>query len=271
MIRLPAVAGQFYPASSRELSSLIHRYLKENQATVQEKVRLRACLVPHAGYIYSGHVAAAVFSRITIPRKILILGVRHQPRGEALAIMSHGYWRTPLGDAAIDRGLALRLRAASPELQEDEVAHSREHSLEVELPFLQVLQAEFTFVPVAFGTTDLQELVKIGEGIAEVVAKAEEEVLIVTSSDMNHYEEAGITQRKDQRAIECLARLDAHGLHDVCRRERISMCGLGPAIVMLSAVKKLGGKHGELIKYANSGDISGEFDAVVGYAGMIFP
>jgi MEMO1 family protein len=271
MIRLPAVAGQFYPAGPRELTSLIHRFLKENETDTPEKVHVRACMVPHAGYIYSGHVAAAVFSRIVIPKKILILGVRHQPRGEALAIMSHGYWRTPLGDAAIDRGLALRLRSASPELQEDEEAHSREHSLEVELPFLQVLQTDFSFVPIAFGTTELEELVKIGEAVAEVVAKAEEEVLIVTSSDMNHYEEESITRRKDKRAIECLARLDAQGLRDVCRREKISMCGLGPAIVMLSAVKKLGGKSGELVKYGTSGEISGEYQAVVGYAGMIFP
>ena len=150
------------------------------------------------------------------------------------------------------------------------MAHSREHSLEVELPFLQVLQSQFTFVPVALGTTDLEELMKVGEGVAEIVGKAEEEVLIVTSSDMNHYEDEGITRRKDQRAIECMERLDARGLYDVCRRERISMCGLGPAIVMLSAVKKLGVKSGELIRYATSGEISGEHDSVVGYAGMIF-
>jgi AmmeMemoRadiSam system protein B len=269
MIRLPAVAGQFYPASPRDLSSLIHRFLNENGE--QEKVRVRACLVPHAGYIYSGHVAAAVFSRIEIPKKILILGVRHQPIGETLAILSHGEWRTPLGDVAVDRALGLQLRGACPELQEDEVAHSREHSLEVELPFLQVLQPEFMFVPIAFGMTDVSELMRIGEGIAEVVGKFEEEVLIVTSSDMNHYEDAVTTRRKDQRAIECMVRLDPQGLHDVCRRERISMCGLGPAIVTLNAVKKLGVKSGELIKYATSGEISGEYGSVVGYAGMIFP
>jgi AmmeMemoRadiSam system protein B len=268
MIRLPAVAGQFYPASPRDLSSLIHRFLNENGK--QEKARVRACLVPHAGYIYSGHVAAAVFSRIEIPKKILILGVRHQPLGEALAIMSDGQWRTPLGDVAIDRALGLRLRGACPELQEDEVAHSREHSLEVEVPFLQVLQPEFMFVPIAFGMTDVERLMKIGEGIAEVVGNFEQDVLIVTSSDMNHYEDVATTRRKDQRAIECMARLDSQGLHDVCRRERISMCGLGPAIVTLSAVNKLGAKSGELIKYATSGEISGEYGSVVGYAGMIF-
>jgi MEMO1 family protein len=268
MIRLPAVAGQFYPASPRELSSLIHRFIIENGDP--EKVRVRACLVPHAGYIYSGHVAAAVFSRITFPKKIIVIGVRHQPYGEDLAIVSHGEWRTPLGDVSIDRALALRLRAACPELQEDEEAHKREHSLEVEIPFLQAIQAQFTFVPVAVGSTRFEELVRIGEGVADVIAGGEEEILIVTSSDMNHYEEESVTRRKDQRAIESLLRLDAKGLYEVCRRERISMCGLGPAIVTLSALRKLGAKSGELVKYATSGEISGEYDAVVGYAGIIF-
>jgi MEMO1 family protein len=268
MIRLPAVAGQFYPASPRELSSLIHRFITENGEP--EKVRARACVVPHAGYIYSGHVAAAVFSRLVIPKKIIVLGVRHQPYGEPLAIISHGAWRTPLGDASIDRPLALQLRAACPELQEDELAHRREHSLEVEIPFLQTVQAEFTFVPVAVGSTNFEELVRIGGGVAEVIAGSEEEILMVTSSDMNHYEEEGITRRKDQRAIECMLRLDAKGLYEVCRRERISMCGLGPAIVTLSALRRLGVKSGELVKYATSGEISGDHDAVVGYAGMIF-
>jgi AmmeMemoRadiSam system protein B len=142
--------------------------------------------------------------------------------------------------------------------------------LEVEIPFLQAIQAEFTFVPVAVGSTRFEELVQIGEGVAEVIAGSEEEILMVTSSDMNHYEEEGITRRKDQRAIECMLRLDAKGLYDVCRRERISMCGLGPAVVMLSALRKMGVESGELVKYATSGDISGEHDAVVGYAGIIF-
>ncbi len=268
MIRFPAVAGQFYPASPRELSSLIHRFIKENGEP--EKVPVRACVVPHAGYIYSGHVAAAVFSRITIPKKIIIIGVRHQPHGEDLAIVSHGAWRTPLGDVSVDRELALRVRAAAPALQEDEVAHSREHSLEVEIPFLQVLQPEFTFVPVAVGSTRFEELVKIGDGIADVIVKTEDEILLVTSTDMNHYEEEGITRRKDQRAIECMLRLDAKGLYEACRRERISMCGLGPAIVTLSALRKLSVTSGELVKYATSGEISGDYAAVVGYAGIIF-
>jgi MEMO1 family protein len=268
MIRSPAVAGQFYPANPNELSALVQEFTHENGG--REKVRAKACLVPHAGYVYSGHVAGAVFARIVLPRKILILGVRHYPRGESLAIISAGSWRTPLGEAPIDEDLAKRVSAACPLLREDHVAHSREHSLEVELPFLQVLDPEFTFVPVAVGTIRYAELVEVGEGLARVLAESDEDILVVTSSDMNHYEDDERTRWKDGQAIEFLLRVDAAGLFEVCRREGISMCGLGPAVMMLTAMQRLGVASGELVKYATSGDIAGERDSVVGYAGMIF-
>jgi len=155
-------------------------------------------------------------------------------------------------------------------LREDSVAHSGEHSLEVQLPFLQVLDAGFTFVPVALGTIQFEELVKVGEAIARVLAASSEEVLLLTTSDMNHYEDDAATRLKDQKAIEKLLVLDARGLYDTCSNEKISMCGLGPAVAMLTALKILGAKDAELVRYATSGDVSGERDAVVGYAGMIF-
>lgn len=268
MVRHPAVAGQFYPANPRELSALIHRYTDGTRG--QEPVRARACLVPHAGYVYSGPVAGAVFSRIVIPDKILLLGVRHYPRGESLAILSEGMWRTPLGDVPIDEQLAARLRKACPELREDSVAHSREHSLEVELPFLQSLNPRFTFVPVALGTIRFEELVKVGEGVARVLAESDEDILIVTSSDMNHYEDEETTRQKDHKAIDRMLQLDAKGLYEVCRDEEISMCGLGPAVAMLTALRALGVKSAEVVRYATSGETGGDRSAVVGYAGMIF-
>jgi MEMO1 family protein len=226
--------------------------------------------VPHAGYVYSGHVAGAVYSRILLPKRILILGVRHFPRGERAAILSSGAWRTPLGDAEIDGTLAESLREACPLLREDSVAHSGEHSLEVQLPFLQALDAGFMFVPVALGTIQFEELVKVGEAIAGVLAACGEDVLLLTTSDLNHYEDDAATRVKDQKAIEKLLAMDARGLYDTCRNEKISMCGLGPAVAMLTALNSLGAKHAELVRYATSGDASGERDAVVGYAGMIF-
>src|ERR1700741_3378437 len=238
MLRLPAVAGQFYPGNPRELAAAVEDYTR--QEPPQAKERVRACLVPHAGYRYSGAVAGAVFSRIALTRKILLLGVRHSPRGEALAILSEGMWRTPLGDAPVDSLLAQRLREECPALREDNEAHSREHSLEVELPFLQVLDPGFSFVPVAVGTLRPQELVELGEGIAQVLKENDEEILLVTSSDMNHYEDDETTRRKDHKAIDRMLTLDHKGLYDVCRAEDISMCGLGPAVAMLSAMKRLG-------------------------------
>ncbi|MGB9431440.1 MAG: AmmeMemoRadiSam system protein B [Candidatus Acidiferrum sp.] len=268
MLRLPAVAGQFYPGNAKELSASVEKYTKEEKP--QPKVKVRACLVPHAGYVYSGGVAGAVFGRISLPRKILLLGVRHYPQGEALAILSEGSWRTPLGDVPIETQLALCLRKECPALREDEVAHRREHSLEVELPFLQVLAPGFSFVPVAVGTLRYEVLRETGEGIARVLEETKEEILVVTSSDMNHYEDDETTRHKDGKAIERLLKLDAKGLYEVCRDAKISMCGLGPAVTMLTAMHRLGVEKAELVRYATSGDISGYKDEVVGYAGMIF-
>jgi AmmeMemoRadiSam system protein B len=268
MLRLPAVAGQFYPAEPRELTQLIQKFSAEKSAT--EKVRARACLMPHAGYRYSGAVAGAVFSRISLPKKIVLLGVRHRPPGAELAIVSDGAWRTPLGDALIDLALAQQLKAACPLLEEDSVAHRREHSLEVEIPFLQTLEPGFSFVPIAVGTQRYQQLHELGTALARVVAASDDEILTVTSSDMNHYEHDETTRVKDARAIAKLEAVDAQGLYKVCREEKVSMCGLGPAVAMLTAMKELGVERGELVRYATSGDVSGDYDAVVGYAGMIF-
>ena len=268
MLRLPAVAGRFYPSDPRELTALIRKYTHTDPG--QPPIPVRACLVPHAGYVYSGHVAGAVLGRIALPKKIMILGVRHYPRGQPAAILSSGAWRTPLGDARIDEVLAEALKEACPVLSEDSVAHSTEHSLEVQLPFLQALVPNFTFVPVALGTVRFESLLRVGEGIGRVLESAKENVLLLATSDLNHYEDDATTRRKDRKAIEQLLALDPRGLYDVCRNEEISMCGLGPAVAMLTALNALGVKKPELVKYATSADVSGERKAVVGYAGMIF-
>ncbi len=268
MLRLPAVAGQFYPADPRELTRLIRKFTVEEPGAA--KSRVRACLVPHAGYIYSGGVAGAVFSRIIFPKQILVLGVRHSPVGEDLAILSEGAWRTPLGDSPVDEALAQRVKASCPGLREDSVAHRREHSLEVELPFLQILDPGFSFVPVAVGTLRFEELHALGMGLARVLKESTEEILMVTSSDMNHYEPDDVTRIKDAKAIDRMKVVDARGLFEVCRKEKISMCGLGPAVAMLTAMKEVGVESGEVVRYATSGDVNGDRDAVVGYAGMIF-
>jgi AmmeMemoRadiSam system protein B len=268
MLRLPAVAGRFYPSQADELIALVQKYSRRDDGAVP--LRANACLVPHAGYVYSGHVAGAVFARIKLPKKILILGVRHQPRGASAAINSNGAWRTPLGDAAIDTTLAAQLCAAIPLLREDDIAHATEHSLEVQLPFLQVLAPEFSFVPLALGSVRFEELLEIGNAIGNVLAVSNEDVLLLATSDLNHYEDQATTCAKDKKATDRLLAMDARGLYETCRDQRISMCGLGPAVAMLTALNRMRATRSELIRYATSGDVSGDLDAVVGYAGMIF-
>ena len=268
MLRLPAVAGRFYPSDPEELTSLVREYSRPDPH--EPAIPAKACLVPHAGYMYSGHVAGAVFRRLVLPRKIIVLGVRHYPRGEPVAILSSGAWRTPLGEAPIDEALAEELARECPLLCEDRVAHSTEHSLEVQVPFLQVLAPGFSFVPVALGTLQFESLVKVGEAMGRVLGHAKEGVLLLTTSDLNHYEDDATTRVKDGKAIDRLLALDARGLYDTCRNEEISMCGMGPAVAMLTALHALGGQKSELVKYATSADVSGDHRQVVGYAGMIF-
>ncbi|HKV24704.1 MAG TPA: AmmeMemoRadiSam system protein B [Candidatus Acidoferrum sp.] len=268
MLRQPAVSGRFYPSDSTELAALVRSYAPS--AASQGQIHARACLVPHAGYLYSGHVAGAVFARLALPEKIVLLGVRHYPRGENAAILSSGAWRTPLGDALIDEELAAKLRSECPLLREDTVAHATEHSLEVQIPFLQVLRPNFRFVPIALGSQRFEELTRVGEGIARALGDTDEEILLLTTSDLNHYEDDATTRIKDSKAIDRIMALDASGLYATCRDEAISMCGLGPTVAMLTALNLWGKTAPELVRYATSADVSGDFSAVVGYAGMIF-
>lgn len=276
MLRLPAVAGRFYPANPNELAATVQRMSTPradsaiSSTASAEKISVTACLVPHAGYMYSGAVAGEVLGRIAPPEKVLILGVRHFPRGESAAILSSGAWRTPLGDAPIDTELAMSLRDACPLLREDSVAHSQEHSLEVQIPFLQVLAPGFSFVPVALGTVRFDDLVRVGEAVARVLTAQPEPVLLLATSDLNHYEDDATTRVKDAKAVEKLLALDARGLFDVCRTEKISMCGLGPAVATITALRAMRVTRGELVRYATSADVSGDMSSVVGYAGIVW-
>lgn len=267
-VREPAVAGKFYPGESATLAKELE-LLFAPYATAKKSQAI-ACMAPHAGYVYSGGVAAAVFSRLELPKRIVILGPRHYPRGANLAINAEGAWRTPLGLAQIDEELAASLMQEFPALQEGEVAHAREHSIEVELPFLQMSSPDWKFVPIAIGTQDFQILSGLGTALAAAIAKIGEAVLIVASSDMNHYEPDAVTRKKDFRAIDHILRFDARGLLETVKREGITMCGVGPAVAALTAANLLRATQAELIKYGTSGDAFGDRDEVVGYAGLIF-
>lgn len=267
MLRLPAVSGAFYPAEPHALTALIHKFVPPDDKS--GKAQVRACLVPHAGYVYSGAIAGAVFARIQFPKRIIVLGVRHFPYGEDAAMLSRGVWRTPLGDAAIDSELAAKIASSCPLLCEDALAHESEHSLEVQIPFLQVLDAGFTFVPIALGTHDYQALTDVGRALGQVLEQ-EKDVLLLTTTDLNHYEDQSTTLRKDDLAVEKILRLDAQGLYEVCRKEKISMCGLGPTIAMLTALQQIGVKNAELVRHGTSAEFSHDTRKVVGYAGFLF-
>jgi MEMO1 family protein len=262
-VRLPAMAGRFYPGDPEVLLGDVQSYLSPHE----KKFLALGCVVPHAGYLYSGRVAGAVFAKLELPQRFIILCPNHTGRGNPLSIMSRGIWQTPLGQVRIDEELAEKLKRQFPLLSEDAEAHRAEHAIEVELPFLQALQPELTFVPIALGTGQFQVLEDLGETMAEAVRQ--ERVLIIASSDMNHYESDSITRTKDHQAIERILALDAAGLHEVVMKEDISMCGLGPTVAMLTAAKRLGASSAELVKYATSGDVSGDRDLVVGYAGIV--
>ena len=264
-VRTPAVAGRFYPANREQLLQELDRFLTLDP----HPVRALGRIAPHAGYVYSGSIAGAVYSHIVVPRVAVVLCPNHTGLGPPLSIMSTGEWQTPLGSVPVELALAAKLKAQMPELEEDQDAHRVEHAIEVQLPFLQVRQSFLSFVPIALGTSRFDVLEALGIALAEVCAREEKPPLMVASSDMNHYESDVITRQKDQFAIERILALDARGLHDVVMKEDISMCGFGPAIVMITAAKRLGATQAELVEYATSGDVSGDRDAVVGYAGIV--
>jgi len=265
MVRPPAVAGTFYPSSPIELARQIDEYLSKDAP----KTVARGCVVPHAGYIYSGHVAGAVFSSLEIPARLILLGPRHYPRGDAMAILTEGSFAGPLGEARIDSSLAAELMRAFPRLREDPVAHESEHSLEVQIPFLQRIAGDFRFVPVVLAIDRYPVLEELGRAVAEVVAAQSEPVLVIASSDMNHYESDAATRVKDRRAIERILALDPRGLYDTVRHEGISMCGYAATVAMLVAVRELGATQARVVRYATSGDINGDRARVVGYAGIV--
>jgi AmmeMemoRadiSam system protein B len=268
-VRQPAVAGRFYPANAQHLRAEVETYTTARaDALAESRIRALGCVVPHAGYMYSGHVAGAVYRRLELPRRYVLLCPNHTGAGEPLAVMSEGSWQTPLGNAIIDGELAAKLKSQMPLLSEDLVAHRFEHALEVQLPFLQVLAPGFRFVPITVSTSNFEVLSALGVVIGNALAGQQEPILVIASSDMNHYESDEITRVKDRRAIDQLLALAPRGLYDVVHEGNISMCGYGPAVVMLTAVRKLGATQAELIRYATSGDISGDKDMVVGYAGI---
>ena len=266
-LRKPVVSGRFYPARAPELTKQIESFI-DKTALKSEAI---ACMLPHAGYTYSGLVAAQTVSRIKIKDKIVLLGPNHTGLGAAFSIQAQGTWQTPLGEIEIDSDLAKAILKNSKYLEEDSIAHAQEHSLEVELPVLQYFKKSFQIVPICILSDEADKLEEIGQAIAAAIkeTKQENSVLIVASSDMTHYEPQDQASAKDKAAIQAILKLDIPALTKTVRDLNISMCGYAPVSAMLSCAKLLGAKKGELVKYQTSGDVTGDTSSVVGYAGII--
>jgi AmmeMemoRadiSam system protein B len=267
MIRNPAVAGQFYPESKtsllREVESLI-----DSKAIKSDAIGV---VSPHAGYVYSGSVAGSVFSSIKPKGNYVILGPNHTGLGERFGLDKGRAWKTPMADVRVNRVLADAIIDRSRNIKYDSLSHAHEHSIEVQLPFLQVLQEDFEFVPICVSYADLDAYILTGKAIAEAIkdVKLQKDTVIVASSDMTHYEPQEDARKKDSLAIEAILALDEKSLVDRVAEMGITMCGFAPVAIMLAAAKELGASSARLVRYQTSGDTSGDYSSVVGYAGII--
>ena len=263
MTRRPCVAGRFYPGDRAELEATVKGYLLS-----RTRKKAVAVIVPHAGYIYSGPVAGAVYSETVIPDDIILIGPNHTGLGKPASVMENGSWETPLGSVQVNSVLAGMIIGSNAGFAEDEEAHTHEHSLEVQLPFIQTLNPKASIVPVTVMHASASGCVAMGKAIARAVKAWGKDVLIVVSSDMNHYEPEATTRKKDGLAIDEVLALEPGRLLDVAARKGITMCGVMPAAIAITAARELGAEKARLVSYATSGEASGDFTQVVGYAGV---
>lgn len=264
MIREPAVAGTFYPGTKSILAEELGKYIQPSES----KKKVIGLVSPHAGYVFSGKCAGKGFGAVDVPGTVIILGVNHHGFGHPFAVDGHDSWKTPLGNAEIDKELRMALVTQSEIFETDNAAGSREHSLEVQVPFIQYLNPAAKILPVMVASGDPKRLAAAGKEIAALV-KDNPGVLIVASTDMSHYISVDRAREKDRMAIDKILALDPEGLCGIVAMERISMCGVAPTAIMLSAALELGAKKAEIIDYTNSGVVMGDYNRVVAYLSMI--
>lgn len=265
MVRRPAVAGKFYDGTSKSLKKQLESYISEKG----EKTKAIGVVSPHAGYIYSGSVAGELFSKIEHTPTYIILCPNHQGAGDIAAVMIDEDWETPLGLAKVNRFLAKKIEEGCDIASEDSTAHRYEHSLEVQIPFLQYFERDFDFVPICLKSLDYRTCVTFGEQLARVIKLSQMEITIIASSDMNHFDKAEVGKEKDFKAIDEILNMNPRGLYETVIRYSISMCGFIPVTIMMIAAINLGATQAELVKYAHSGEVFGDNSSVVGYAGII--
>ncbi|MCG6553338.1 MAG: AmmeMemoRadiSam system protein B [Candidatus Magnetominusculus sp. LBB02] len=267
MKRPPTVAGHFYSATETALAAEVETYMSRVEAPSQ-KIEPIGIISPHAGFFYSGAVAAAVYSAIQFPDTFILIGPNHTGLGGKFSMMSHGQWEVPTHTFDIDEDLGGQLIKTGV-FKEEHSAHSMEHSLEVQLPFIAHYSKIVKIVPITVMGLDVEECQAAGEAIAKVVSTAGKYIIIAVSSDMSHYLPEEQARKKDKLALDMILNLDPGGLYNIVQRERITMCGVLPAAIMLYAANALGAKMAELIKYTTSAEVGGDYSRVVGYAGVV--
>lgn len=263
-VREPAVAGAFYPGTAGELD----RRVGELTPVSEDRHELLGCIAPHAGYVYSGGVAGTLFGHLEVPRRVIVLGPNHTGVGAVIAVAPHDAWRTPAGDRPLDEELTRKIVTEVAGAESDTEAHWREHSLEVQLPFLRVRQPELRFAAICLGRLSLEHCLEMGRSLAAIVSELGEPVGLVASSDMSHYVSEENARRLDHLAIKAALARDPAALYETVRHHGITMCGVVPATVVLEAANRLGATGAHLVAYATSGDVSGDRSSVVGYAGI---
>lgn len=263
-LREPAVAGAFYPGTA----SALKQELQQLVTVSEERHQLLACIAPHAGYVYSGGVAGELYGHLELPRRVVVLGPNHTGVGARVAVAPHERWRSPLGEQAVDVEFARLLVERYPDATFDENAHWREHSLEVQIPFLLARRPDVEFLPICLSHLGLDQCLDLGRALAELIHDLGEEVGLVASSDMSHYLEDGEARTLDRMAIDAALERDPKSLYQTVHQEGITMCGVVPATVVIEAANRLGAAGAHLVAYATSGDVSGDRSAVVGYAGI---
>lgn len=267
MNRQPAVANRFYAGDPKILAADLARLVPTLPDDQKEKAF--AVIAPHAGYVYSGAVAGETMSQARIPKHVVLLGPNHHGNGEKAAVMTSGTWQMPLGPVLVSTELASSLAAHCPLLIPDDIAHQNEHSLEVQVPFLHYLQPDVQIAPICLALLPYDQCVTIGKAIAAAIRAFKEDVLLVASTDMTHYESRQAATKKDGMAIRRILALDPAGLYQTVKDSHISMCGIIPTTIALVAAKELGAKRARLVRYSDSGETSGDLNQVVGYAGLI--
>lgn len=274
-IRTPAVAGMFYPEGKKELKKLIkdcylHNFGPGKIPPSKIKKKIFGVICPHAGYIYSGPIACHSFYEISsdLPELFIIIGPNHWGVGSNVATMIDSKWQTPLGEVEVDSEIAEEISKITDVIEIDNFSHSREHSLEVQIPILQEMGANFKIVPIALINQSKDIAIKVGSAVAKIARK--NKVMIIGSSDFTHYESNEFAHKQDAALIEPILKLDVDRFYDVLHERDVSACGYGAIASTMIACKEMGATKGELLKYATSGDIAGDKSSVVGYGSIIF-